>query len=187
MIIDREDFEDAYEPNPQKSPFTQVKFDEVKQIYKPLDQHFTRVASALNSAWYGWRIRQPEIDRMKRKMKRLLNGYRKAKEEEFGTSQHNSRLFSTLLLVKDHFDMNDLDKSMPRVYEEIKETLEDKRCNKHNTSCTYQWELAFLNLQDTPELRKLYWSALGKIEFDRNDQIIPPVLEECPYCKEHQE
>lgn len=57
----------------------------------------------------------------------------------------------------------------------------------HNTSCTYQWELAFLNLQDTPELRKLYWSALGKIEFDRNDQIIPPVLEDCPYCKGNQE
>lgn len=63
----------------------------------------------------------------------------------------------------------------------------DVEAPPHNTSCTYQWELAFLNLQDTPELRKLYWSALGKIEFDRNDQIIPPVLEDCPYCKEHQE
>lgn len=63
--------------------------------------------------------------------------------------------------------------------------MDETQCEAppHNTSCTYQWELAFLNLQDTPELRKLYWSALGKIEFDRNDQIIPPVLEECPYCK----
>lgn len=64
--------------------------------------------------------------------------------------------------------------------------MDETQCEAppHNTSCTYQFELAFLNLQDTPELRKLYWSALGKIEFDHNDQIIPPVLEECPCCKE---
>lgn len=53
----------------------------------------------------------------------------------------------------------------------------------HNTSCTYQFELAFHNLQDTPDLRKIYWSALGQIQFDSNDQVIPPELEECPCCK----
>lgn len=53
----------------------------------------------------------------------------------------------------------------------------------HNTSCTYQFELAFLNLQDTPELRKLYWSALGQLQWDRNDQVITPELEECACCK----
>ncbi|EXS21499.1 hypothetical protein J658_3566 [Acinetobacter baumannii 573719] len=53
----------------------------------------------------------------------------------------------------------------------------------HNTSCTYQFELAFLHLQDTPELRKMYWSALGQLQFDSNDQVIPPELEECTCCK----
>jgi len=53
----------------------------------------------------------------------------------------------------------------------------------HNTSCTYQFELAFLHLQDTPELRKIYWSALGQLQFDSNDQVIPPELEECPCCQ----
>ncbi|MDC4311744.1 hypothetical protein OHV31_00345 [Acinetobacter baumannii] len=58
---------------------------------------------------------------------------------------------------------------------------------KHNTSCTYQFELAFHNLQDTPELRKIYWSALGQLHFDSNDQVIPPELEECPCCKGNQD
>lgn len=53
----------------------------------------------------------------------------------------------------------------------------------HNTSCTYQFELAFHRLQDTPELRKIYWSALGQLRFDSNDQVIPPDFEECPCCK----
>ncbi|HCE0049470.1 TPA: hypothetical protein NES15_000984 [Acinetobacter baumannii] len=55
--------------------------------------------------------------------------------------------------------------------------------SNHNTSCTYQFELAFHNLQDTPELRKIYWSALGQLHFDSNDQVITPELEECPCCK----
>lgn len=54
----------------------------------------------------------------------------------------------------------------------------------HNTSCTYQFELAFLNLKDTPELRKLYWSAMGECQFDENDKIVVPELVECPVCKE---
>lgn len=54
----------------------------------------------------------------------------------------------------------------------------------HNTSCTYQFELAFHHLQDTPELRKLYWSAMGAIQFDDRDQVVIPELVECPVCKE---
>lgn len=63
--------------------------------------------------------------------------------------------------------------------------LSNPRSNPHghNTSCTYQFELAFLNLQDTPELRKLYWSALGQLRFDSNDQVITPELEQCACCK----
>lgn len=54
----------------------------------------------------------------------------------------------------------------------------------HNTACTYLHELAFLNLEDSPGMRKLYWSTLGQIQFDENDQIIPPVMDDlaCPVC-----
>lgn len=157
-----------------------VFWHEECQQYQASDDEYVEEAEGMN--WSLATFTKCRID-----YEHLLAKYRATKQLQYNTSEHNSRLFSALLLVKDHFDMNGLDKSMPRVYEEIKETLEDKRRNKHNTSCTYQWELAFLNLQDTPELRKLYWSALGKIEFDRNDQIIPPVLEDCPYCKGNQE
>lgn len=89
-----------------------------------------------------------------------------------------------LLFVKDHFDMNGLDKAMPRVYEKLKDATTHIVKSNHNTSCTYQFELAFHNLQDTPELRKIYWSALGQLQFDSNDQVIPPELEECPCYKQ---
>ncbi|CAM0756151.1 TPA: hypothetical protein RP341_000500 [Acinetobacter baumannii] len=89
-----------------------------------------------------------------------------------------------LWFVKDHFDINDLDKAMPRVYEKLKDATTNIIKSNHNTSCTYQFELAFHNLQDTPELRKIYWSALGQLHFDSNDQVIPPELEECPCCKQ---
>ncbi|WP_262034521.1 hypothetical protein [Acinetobacter baumannii] len=83
--------------------------------------------------------------------------------------------------------MNDLDKAMPRVYEKLKDATTNIIKSNHNTSCTYQFELAFHNLQDTPELRKIYWSALGQLHFDSNDQVIPPELEECPCCKGNQD
>lgn len=184
MTTDREDFEHAYEPNPHKSPFTEVKFDEQGQVYKPLDKFMPRIASALNSAWYGWRIRQSKMDELQSNYNHLLGKYRATKQLQYSTSEHNSRLHRTLLFVKDHFWMNDLDKAMPRVFEEITECLDDKPRKVHNTSCTYQFELAFLHLQDTPELRKMYWSALGQLKFDSNDQVIPPELEECPCCKQ---
>ncbi|WP_439328841.1 hypothetical protein [Acinetobacter nosocomialis] len=78
MDKQREGFEKAYEPNPNKSPFTEVKFDEVARVYKPLDQFNPRIASSLNAAWYGWRIRQAEVDGLQAKVEELqkqLNEY----------------------------------------------------------------------------------------------------------------
>lgn len=73
MDKQREGFEKAYEPNPNKSPFTEVKFDEVARVYKPLDQFNPRIASSLNAAWYGWRIRQAEVDGLQAKVGELEN------------------------------------------------------------------------------------------------------------------
>lgn len=73
MDKQREEFEKAYEPNPNKSPFTEVKFDEVARVYKPLDQFNPRIASSLNAAWYGWRIRQAEVDGLQAKVEELQN------------------------------------------------------------------------------------------------------------------
>lgn len=76
-------------------------------------------------------------------------------------------------------------RTLTQVHKEVIKCLGEQEPN-HNTSCTYQFELAFHNLQDTPDLRKIYWSALGQLQFDSNDQVIPPELEECPCCKENQ-
>lgn len=78
MDKQREGFEKAYESNPNKSPFTEVRFDEVARVYKPLDQFNPRIASSLNAAWYGWRIRQAEVDGLQAKVEELqkqLNEY----------------------------------------------------------------------------------------------------------------
>lgn len=58
----RSEFKKAYEPNPHKSPFTEVRFNEEKQIYEPLNTTLDRVARSLNAAWYGYRIRQTKVD-----------------------------------------------------------------------------------------------------------------------------
>ncbi|MGQ1104879.1 hypothetical protein ACT4Y0_04810 [Acinetobacter baumannii] len=94
MDKQREGFEKAYEPNPNKSPFTEVKFDEVARVYKPLDQFNPRIASSLNAAWYGWRIRQAEVDGLQAKVEELqtqlsLQRQRvKAFEEELTSSRN---------------------------------------------------------------------------------------------------
>lgn len=94
MDKQREGFEKAYEPNPNKSPFTEVKFDEVARVYKPLDQFNPRIASSLNAAWYGWRIRQAEVDGLQAKVEGLqtqlsLQRQRvKAFEEELTSSRN---------------------------------------------------------------------------------------------------
>lgn len=67
----RSEFEKAYEPNPHKSPFTEVRFNEEKQIYEPLNPPLDRVARSLNAAWYGYRIRQTEVDELQRRNQML--------------------------------------------------------------------------------------------------------------------
>ena len=67
----RSDFEKAYEPNPHKSPFTEVRFNEEKQIYEPLNPPLDRVARSLNAAWYGYRIRQTEVDELQKRVDAL--------------------------------------------------------------------------------------------------------------------
>ena len=62
----RSEFEKAYEPNPHKSPFTEVRFNEEKQIYEPLNPPLDRVARSLNAAWYGYRLRQTEVDELQK-------------------------------------------------------------------------------------------------------------------------
>ena len=62
----KSEFEKAYEPNPHKSPFTEVRFNEEKQIYEPLNPPLDRVARSLNAAWYGYRIRQTEVDELQK-------------------------------------------------------------------------------------------------------------------------
>ena len=64
----RIDFEKAYEPNPHKSPFTEVRFNEEKQIYEPLNPPIDHVARSLNAAWYGYRIRQTEVDELQKRV-----------------------------------------------------------------------------------------------------------------------
>ena len=64
----RSEFEKAYEPNPHKSPFTEVRFNEEKQIYESLNQPLDRVARSLNAAWYGYRIRQTEVDDLQKRV-----------------------------------------------------------------------------------------------------------------------
>lgn len=153
-----------------------ITWSEEQQQYQAHDDDYVEEANGMN-----WSLSTYLEGR--KDYKHLLGKYRATKQLQYSTSEHNSRLHRTLLFVKDHFWMNDLDKAMPRVYEEITECLEDQRRKVHNTSCTYQFELAFHNLQDTPELRKIYWSALGQLQFDSNDQVIPPELEDCPCCK----
>ena len=68
----RSEFEKAYEPNPHKSPFTEVRFNEEKQIYEPLNPPRDRVARSLNAAWYGYRIRQTEVDELQKRVDSTL-------------------------------------------------------------------------------------------------------------------
>ena len=86
----RSEFEKAYEPNPHKSPFTEVRFNEEKQIYEPLNPPLDRVARSLNAAWYGYRIRQTEVDELQKRVdavKALIEEYRDPPTED-KTFQH---------------------------------------------------------------------------------------------------
>ncbi|ENX56174.1 MULTISPECIES: hypothetical protein [Acinetobacter] len=56
----------------------------------------------VNSCYYGWQHRQTEVEELQ-------------KQVEF--------LEMNLRFVKEHFEMNDLDKAMPRVYEKLEQAL----------------------------------------------------------------
>ena len=75
----RSEFEKAYSPNPHKSPFTEVRFNDEKQIYEPLNPPLDHVARSLNAAWYGYRIRQTEVDELQCEVKRINLWYSNVK------------------------------------------------------------------------------------------------------------
>ena len=77
----RSEFEKAYEPNPHKSPFTEVRFNEEKQIYEPLNPPIDHVARSLNAAWYGYRIRQTEVDELQKRVDDLTQVMEELLEE----------------------------------------------------------------------------------------------------------
>ncbi|MCK4081338.1 hypothetical protein [Acinetobacter radioresistens] len=80
---------------------------------------------ALTQEWHtkGWNARQSEIDELKAQ----LECCRKENAVLLGKVGDGERRISFLEMnikyVLDHFDMNDLDKAMPRVYEDLKEAL----------------------------------------------------------------
>ena len=78
----RSEFEKAYEPNPHKSPFTEVRFNEEKQIYEPLNPPRDRAARSLNAAWYGYRIRQTEVDELQKRVDELHTAFKQLIEME---------------------------------------------------------------------------------------------------------
>ena len=140
----RSEFEKAYEPNPHKSPFTEVRFNEEKQIYEPLNPPLDRVARSLNAAWYGYRIRQTEVDELQRRNQMLNDNTKEQgqklvhqnevietqaekllglRDEKDDLQKRVEFLEMNLRFVKEHFEMNDLDKAMPRVYEELEQAL----------------------------------------------------------------
>ena len=69
----KSEFEKAYEPNPHKSPFTEVRFNDEKQIYEPLNPPLDHAARSLNAAWYGYRIRQTEVDELQKENSALVH------------------------------------------------------------------------------------------------------------------
>ena len=54
----------------------------------------------------------------------------------------------------------------------------------HSVSCLYKHTLARLGLDDTPEMRVLFWDAHEALEWDEaKDWYIAPTIEEdCYHC-----
>lgn len=53
----RQHFEFMYEPDANASPFTQVRFNEVTDLYEPLTPDtIVRVVTLLNAAWLGYKL-----------------------------------------------------------------------------------------------------------------------------------
>ncbi|WP_345795540.1 hypothetical protein [Acinetobacter nosocomialis] len=80
--------------------------------------------------------------------------------------------------------MNGLDKAMPRVYEKLTGASTDIINLTTTHHAHINLSLHFTTCKTRPELRKIYWSALGQLRFDSNDRVIPPELEDCPCCKQ---
>ena len=92
----RSEFEKAYEPNPHKSPFTEVRFNEEKQIYEPLNPPRDRVARSLNAAWYGYRIRQTEVDELQKRVDAALQLVNEMKGKRYPFSAYADQLEQAL-------------------------------------------------------------------------------------------
>lgn len=92
-------------------------FDKDGEVYRVLP---------VQIAYQGWNARQSEIDELKAQ----LECCRKENTVLLGKVGEGERRISFLEMnikyVLDHFDMNDLDKAMPRVYEDLKEALRGK-------------------------------------------------------------
>jgi len=53
-----------------------------------------------------------------------------------------------------------------------------KNPNEHSTACLYEFALAFLNMEDSEQLRIIFWFAKGDLEFNpETDQLIIPERE----------
>lgn len=129
MDKQREGFEKAYEPNPNKSPFTEVKFDEVARVYKPLDQFNPRIASSLNAAWYGWRIRQAEVDGLQAKVEELKASHH---GEMIGHEVHFKKIKQErdelqTLYIQQGINMLKLQKQVDALTQTMEEVLEEMK------------------------------------------------------------
>lgn len=73
---------------------------------------------ALTQEWHtkGWNARQGEIDELRRRLNNMEACYIEKKRER-------DELHAVLKCVSEHFEMNDLDSCMPRVFEMIQEAL----------------------------------------------------------------
>ena len=74
-------------------------------------------------------------------------------------------------------------KTYVRPVKEFKEKFTlDPYSVEHSIDCLYEFELAFLNIEDTPQQRLLFWSSKGGLKFNDKDQVIPPEYkpDECP-------
>lgn len=124
----RSDFEKAYKPNPHKSPFTEVRFNEEKQIYEPLNPPLDRVARSLNAAWYGYRIRQTEVDELQKNInllkealdiKEQLNQKLREREDEL-----QKRVDAVKQLIEDYRDPPTEDKTFQHALSIVADELE---------------------------------------------------------------
>lgn len=77
-----------------------------------------------------------------------------------------------------------------RPVKEFKEKFTlDPHSVEHSIACLYEFELNFLNIEDTLPQRLLFWSSKGGLQFNDKDQVIPPAFnpDECPCQKKPKE